>query len=77
VLVRVFLLRRIGALASGAADTPLRVRGAEPAFDVAIVGSGAAGMIAAALAASVRLMCVVAAGRLPVGIAGGVAAGAG
>lgn len=68
VLVRVFLLRRIGALASGAADTPLRERGAEPAFDVAIVGSGAAGMIAAAHAASLRLNTVVAEGRLPFGI---------
>ncbi len=75
VLVRLLLLRRIGLLASdlpvsSAASAALadRRRDAGHAFDLAIVGSGAAGMIAAAHAASLRLNTVVVEGRLPFGI---------
>lgn len=75
ILVRLFLLRRICLLA---VDLPLpsparrtssaRHRDDEHEFDVAIVGGGPAGMIAAAHAASLRLNTVVVEGRLPFGI---------
>lgn len=75
VLVRLLLLRRIGLLASEpSAPSPARItpsvghRDIEHEFDVAIVGSGPTGMIAAAHAASRRLNTVVIEGRLPFGI---------
>ncbi|KVK82271.1 cyclic nucleotide-binding domain-containing protein [Burkholderia sp. MSMB1498] len=79
LLVRLFLLRRIGLLASGPSAAPAargapraghRDPGRDPGrdFDVAIVGSGPSGMIAAAHAASRRLNTIVVEGRLPFGI---------
>ncbi|RKP50545.1 cyclic nucleotide-binding domain-containing protein [Trinickia fusca] len=75
VLVRLFLLRRIGLLASepsvpsSARATPSdRPRDTVHEFDVAIVGGGLAGMIAAAHAASLHLNTIVVEGRLPFGI---------